>query len=56
MKMSELKDWLIEEIVDAQSMIDDLDQKNNSYDRGHALGWRQALERVRLKINNELDE
>jgi hypothetical protein len=57
MNIIEFKEWLNEEIRDADETFRDCNEvAPNSYGTGHAYGWREALYRVRLKLENKLDD
>lgn len=56
MTIKELRDWLSEEITKANLDASESHKAAiNSYGAGHDRGFADALERVELKLNDELD-
>lgn len=48
--------WLLDEIREADDNVQESNRFPNSYGSGFDWGWRQALERVRLKLDDKLDD
>lgn len=56
MTIRDLKEWLTEEIESARKdAVESARVAHNSYGDGYDTGFYNALERVRLKLNGQLD-
>lgn len=56
MKIADIRVWLLDEIREADDNVQESNRFPNSYGSGFDWGWRQALERVRLKLDDKLDD
>lgn len=56
MTIRDLKKWLVEELEQAKEEASESAREfHNSYGAGYDAGFYNALERVRLKLNDQLD-